>query len=60
MIAVKQGGDHKKHCSRLLGSLGAWVSAAIGVGLGLVWTSAFETSDFEGYGGMLVFFALMP
>ena len=40
--------------------LGAVVGGAIGVGLGLVWTSVFHTSDFEGYSGMLVFFTFMP
>lgn len=32
----------------------------IGVGLGLVWTSVFHTSSFEGYSGMLVFYTFMP
>jgi hypothetical protein len=31
-----------------------------GVGLGLAYTKFFEVSDFEGYGGMLVFLAFMP
>jgi len=40
--------------------LGLIVGAFVGVGLGFVWTTAFKTSDFEGYGGMLVFFTFMP
>jgi len=41
----------------VLGTLGG---AALGVGLGLAWTEFFKTTDFEGYGGMLVFFTFMP
>lgn len=40
--------------------LGAVVGGIIGVGCGLVWTTAFHTSSFEGYSGMLVFFTFMP
>jgi hypothetical protein len=40
--------------------LGVIAGAAIGVGLGLLWTRVFETSCFEGYCGMLVFFTFMP
>jgi len=40
--------------------LGAIVGGSIGVGLGLAWTSIFHTSSFEGYSGMLVFYAFMP
>jgi hypothetical protein len=40
--------------------LGAIGGGVIGVGLGLIWTSVFHTSSFEGYSGMLVFFTLMP
>jgi NhaP-type Na+/H+ or K+/H+ antiporter len=40
--------------------LGAVAGAAVGVGLGFVWISAFHTSEFEGYSGMLVFFTFMP
>jgi hypothetical protein len=39
---------------------GALVGAAVGVGVGLAWTTIFKTSDFEGYSGMLVFFSFMP
>ena len=40
--------------------LGAIAGGAIGVGAGLLWTTLFHTSDFEGYSGMLVFTAFMP
>jgi hypothetical protein len=40
--------------------LGALVGGVLGVGLGLVWTSVFHTSSFEGYSGMLVFMTFMP
>lgn len=40
--------------------LGAIGGGVIGVGLGLVWTSVFHTSSFEGYSGMLVFYTFMP
>lgn len=40
--------------------LGAVVGGAAGVGVGLAWTGFVETSCFEGYCGMLVFFAFMP
>jgi hypothetical protein len=39
---------------------GAMLGGAVGVGLGLVWTQVFNTSCFEGYCGMLVFFTFMP
>jgi hypothetical protein len=41
----------------ILGTLGG---AALGVGAGLAWVAIFQTSDFEGYSGMLVFFTFMP
>jgi hypothetical protein len=41
----------------LLGALGG---AALGIGAGLAWVEIFETSGFEGYSGMLVFFTFMP
>jgi hypothetical protein len=41
----------------LLGMLGG---AALGVGAGLAWIEIFKTSNFEGFGGMLVFFTFMP
>jgi hypothetical protein len=49
----------------LLGGLiglifGAITGAAAGVGAGLIWTEVFQTSSFEGYSGMLVFFTFMP
>ena len=45
----------------LLGlALGALGGAALGIGAGLAWTEIFETSRFEGYSGMLVFFTFMP
>jgi hypothetical protein len=40
--------------------LGALFGGVIGVGLGLLWTRVFHTSDFEGYSGMLVFTGFMP
>jgi hypothetical protein len=40
--------------------LGALIGAALGVGIGLGWTNLMETSCFEGYCGMLVFFTFMP
>ena len=40
--------------------LGAIVGAIAGVALGYAWTKAFDTSCFEGYCGMLVFFTFMP
>jgi ABC-type Na+ efflux pump permease subunit len=40
--------------------VGAIAGGAIGVGAGLLWTTVFHTSDFEGYSGMLVFFTFMP
>jgi hypothetical protein len=41
----------------LLGALGG---AALGVGAGLAWIEIFNTTSFEGYSGMLVFFTFMP
>ena len=41
----------------ILGTLGG---AALGIGAGLAWTELFQTSSFEGYSGMLVFFTFMP
>jgi hypothetical protein len=40
--------------------LGAIVGGVIGVCAGLIWTSVFHTSSFEGYSGMLVFLTFMP
>jgi hypothetical protein len=40
--------------------LGAILGGFVGVGVGLVWTSVFHTSSFEGYSGMLVFYTFMP
>lgn len=41
----------------IIGMLGG---AVLGVGLGLAWTEIVNTSDFEGYSGMVVFFTFMP
>jgi len=41
----------------IMGVLGG---AALGVGLGLAWIEIFDTTSFEGYSGMLVFFTFMP
>lgn len=40
--------------------LGAIAGGVIGVGAGLIWTSVFHTTGFEGYSGMLVFESFMP
>jgi hypothetical protein len=40
--------------------LGALGGAALGIGAGLAWTEIFQTTDFEGYSGMLVFFTFLP
>jgi hypothetical protein len=40
--------------------LGAIAGGVIGVGLGFLWTEFFQTSDFEGYSGMLVFYSFLP
>jgi hypothetical protein len=39
---------------------GALGGAAVGIGAGLAWVEIFQTTDFEGYSGMLVFFTCMP
>jgi hypothetical protein len=45
----------------LLGlALGVLGGAALGIGAGLAWVEIFETTSFEGYSGMLVFFTFMP
>jgi hypothetical protein len=41
----------------ILGTLGG---AVLGIGAGLAWVEIFQTTDFEGYSGMLVFFTFMP
>ena len=40
--------------------LGALGGAALGIGAGLAWTEIFQTTDFEGNSGMLVFFTFLP
>jgi len=40
--------------------LGAIAGGVIGIALGFIWTAVFQTSSFEGYSGMLVFFTFMP
>jgi hypothetical protein len=40
--------------------LGAIVGGVVGIGAGLAWTKVFNTSSFEGYSGMLVFYSFMP
>ncbi len=40
--------------------LGALGGAALGIGAGLVWIQVFNTTNLEGYSGMLVFFTFMP
>src|SRR5215213_3373201 len=45
----------------LLGlALGTLGGAALGIGAGLAWVEIFQTTSFEGYSGMLVFFTFMP
>lgn len=41
----------------ILGTLGG---AALGIGAGLAWVEIFNTTNFEGYSGMLVFFTFLP
>jgi hypothetical protein len=40
--------------------LGALGGAALGIGAGVAWVEIFNTTSFEGYSGMLVFFTFMP
>ena len=40
--------------------LGALGEAALGIGAGVAWVEIFNTTSFEGYSGMLVFFTFMP
>ena len=40
--------------------MGVVGGATVGIGLGLAWIELFNTSEFEGYAGMLVFFTFMP
>jgi hypothetical protein len=40
--------------------LGALGGAALGIGAGLAWVEMAQTSSFEGYSSMLVFFTFMP
>ena len=40
--------------------LGAIGGAALGIGAGLAWVEIFDTTGFEGYSGILVFFTFMP
>jgi hypothetical protein len=40
--------------------LGALGGAALGIGAGLAWIEIFQTTNFEGHSGMLVFFTFMP
>ena len=45
----------------LLGLIfGALGGAALGIGAGLAWVEIAQTTSFEGYSGMLVFFTFMP
>jgi hypothetical protein len=39
---------------------GAIIGGILGVVLGFAWTWIFQTTSFEGYSGMLVFFTFMP
>jgi len=40
--------------------IGVVGGATVGIGLGLAWIELFNTSEFEGFAGMLVFFTFMP
>lgn len=40
--------------------LGALGGAALGIAAGLAWVEIFNTTSFEGYSGLLVFFTFMP
>ncbi|EJN15791.1 hypothetical protein PMI42_00642 [Bradyrhizobium sp. YR681] len=40
--------------------LGALGGAALGIGAGLAFVEIAQTTSFEGYSGMLVFFTFMP
>jgi len=40
--------------------LGALGGAALGIAAGVAWVEIFNTTNFEGYSGMLVFFSFMP
>jgi hypothetical protein len=40
--------------------LGALGGAALGIGAGLAWIEVFNTSNLEGYSGVLVPFTFMP
>jgi hypothetical protein len=40
--------------------LGALIGAALGLGIGFDWIDLIQTSCFEGYCGMLVFFTFVP
>jgi Na+/glutamate symporter len=39
---------------------GALGGAGLGIGAGLAWIEIFQTTNFEGHSGMLVFFTFMP
>jgi len=41
----------------MMGTLGG---ATLGISAGLAWIEIFDTPNFEGYSGMLVFFTFMP
>jgi hypothetical protein len=40
--------------------VGGLAGGILGVAAGLVWTTFFHTTSFEGYSGMLVFLTFMP
>ncbi|THD63059.1 MAG: hypothetical protein E7813_18980 [Bradyrhizobium sp.] len=40
--------------------LGALGGAALGIAVGLAWITIFNTTNLEGYSGMLVFLTFMP
>ncbi len=55
------GANMKIAVFAVLGTIaGAVVGAALGVLTGIAWVNIFQTSDFEGYSAMLVFFTFAP
>jgi hypothetical protein len=55
---LRAGHIHENCVAGLI--LGVLGGAALGIGAGLAWVEVFQTTDFEGYSGMLVFFTFMP
>lgn len=47
-------------CTLLWAILGLFVGTVTGILIGLAWITVFQTSSFEGYSAMLVFFGFAP